>query len=50
LWEERDEGPEAKSSWKKIKSNHKTFDMLRPGILEKVMKHLSVRTRDPQNE
>jgi hypothetical protein len=46
-WEEGAKGPEGKSSWKKIKSNHKTFEMLRPGIPEKAMKHFSIRNGEP---
>jgi hypothetical protein len=49
-WEEGVEGPEGKSSWQKIKANHKNFEMLRLGIPEKAMKRFYVRIGDPQNE
>jgi hypothetical protein len=47
LWEEGAKGPEGKSSWKELKSNVETFEMLHPGILEKEMKRFLVRKGDP---
>jgi hypothetical protein len=47
LWEEGAKGPEGKSSWKKLKDNVETFDMLHPGIPEKEMKGFSVRKGEP---
>jgi hypothetical protein len=46
LWEEGAKGPEGKSSWKELKS-FETFEMLHPGILEKVVKIFSVRKGNP---
>jgi hypothetical protein len=34
-WEEGDKDPEGKSTWKELKDNFETFDMILPGILEK---------------
>jgi hypothetical protein len=47
LWEEGDKGPEGKSSWKELKANIDTFEMLRPGIPEKAVKGFSVRKGNP---
>jgi hypothetical protein len=44
---EGDKGPEGKISWKELKSNVETFEMLRPGIPEKAVKRFSVRKGDP---
>ena len=33
--------------WQELKANFETFEMLRPGILEKVVKNFSVRKGDP---
>ena len=46
-WEEGAKGPEGKISWKELKANVETFEMLRPGILEKAVKGFSVRKGDP---
>jgi hypothetical protein len=46
-WEEGAKGPEGKSSWKELKSNVETFEMLHPGIPEKAVKIFSVRKGDP---
>jgi hypothetical protein len=43
LWEEGAKGPEGESSWKELKANVETFEMLHPGIPEKAMKSFSVR-------
>jgi hypothetical protein len=42
-WEEGAKGPEGKSSWKELKSNFETFEMLLLGIPEKAVKIFSVR-------
>jgi hypothetical protein len=47
LWEEGAKGLEDKSSWQELKTNVETFEMLRPGILEKAVKNFSVRKGDP---
>jgi hypothetical protein len=47
LWEEGVKGPKGKSSWKELKANIETFDMLRPGIPWKVVKSFSVRKGNP---
>jgi hypothetical protein len=47
LWEEGDKGLEGKSSWKKVKRQNETFEMLRPRIHEKQIKFFSVRKGDP---
>ena len=49
LWEEGDKGPEGKSIRRELKSNVETFEMLHPGIPEKVLKIFSVRKVDPQD-
>jgi hypothetical protein len=36
-------GPERKISWKELKSKDETFEMILPGIPEKVVKGFSVR-------
>jgi hypothetical protein len=41
LWEEGAKGPEGKSSWKELKPNVETFEMLHPGIPEKSVKSFS---------
>jgi hypothetical protein len=46
-WEEGAKGPEGKSSWKELKSNFETFEMLNPRIPEKEVKIFSVRKGDP---
>jgi hypothetical protein len=46
-WEEGAKGPEGKSSWKDLKSNVETFEMLRPRIPEKAVKIFSVRKGNP---
>jgi hypothetical protein len=46
-WEEGAKGPEGKSSWKKIKSNHKTFEMLHLEIPEKEIKFFSIINGGP---
>jgi hypothetical protein len=43
LWKERAKGPGGKSSWKKLKSKERTFEMLLPGTPEKAVKGFSVR-------
>jgi hypothetical protein len=48
-WEEGAKGPEGKSSWKVLKSNFETFEMLCPGISKKAVKKFSVRKGDPQD-
>jgi hypothetical protein len=48
LWEEGAKVPEGKSSWKELKPNFETFEMLLPGILEKEVKIFLVRKGDPQ--
>jgi hypothetical protein len=47
LWKEGAKGPEGKSSWQELKANIETFEMLRPGILEKAVKGFIVRKRNP---
>jgi hypothetical protein len=47
LWEEGAKGPEGKSSWQELKANVETFEMLFPGIPEKVVKGFLVRKGDP---
>jgi hypothetical protein len=47
LWEEGAKGPEGKSGWQELKSKDETFEMLRPGIPEKVIKGFSIRKGDP---
>jgi hypothetical protein len=47
LWEEGAKGLEGKSSWKELKSNVETFDMLCPGIPAKAVKIFSIRKWDP---
>jgi hypothetical protein len=47
LWEEGAKGLEGKSSWKELKANIETFEMLRPGIPEKATKRFSVRKGNP---
>ena len=47
MWEEGDKDPEGKSSWQELKSKVETFEMLFPGIPEKVMKIFLVRKWDP---
>jgi hypothetical protein len=47
LWEEGAKGLEGKSSWQELKANIETFEMLHPGIPEKVVKIFSVRKGDP---
>jgi hypothetical protein len=43
LWKEGAKGPEGKGSWKELKTNVETFEMLRLGILKKAVKRFSVR-------
>jgi hypothetical protein len=47
--EEGAKGSEGKSSWQELKSIFETFEMLRPGIPEKVLKSFSVRKGNPQD-
>jgi hypothetical protein len=47
LWEEGAKGPGGKSSWKELKSQIETFEMLHPGIFEKAVKIFSVRKGNP---
>jgi hypothetical protein len=49
LWEEGDKGPEGKSSWKELKFNFETFEMLRSGIPKEAVKIFSVRKGDPKD-
>ena len=46
-WEEGAKGLEGKISWKELKANVETFDMLHLGIPKKTMKIFLVRKRDP---
>ena len=45
--EEGAKGPKGKSSWKELKSNVETFEILHLGIPEKEVKRFSVRKGDP---
>jgi hypothetical protein len=47
-WEEGDKGPKGKISWKELKANFETFEMLRLGIPENAVKIFPVRKGDPQ--
>jgi hypothetical protein len=47
-WEEGAKGLEGKSSWKELKENFETFEMLHLGIPKKAVKIFSVRKGDPQ--
>jgi hypothetical protein len=49
LWEEGDKGSEGKISWKELKSNFETFEMLLPGITKKGVKIFLVRKWEPQD-
>jgi hypothetical protein len=48
-WEEGAKGLEGKSSWKELKANFETFEIIRRGIPEKAMKIFSIRKGHPQD-
>jgi hypothetical protein len=47
LWEEVAKDPEGKSSWQELKAKDETFEMFRPGFLEKAVKRFSIRKGNP---